>query len=615
MTVLASELRRLAKRPTFLVLRAILSLLVFALFALSYELSGIQAGYVARYGEALFQTTIPVLQFAAVLLTPALVARGLEEEREESTLALLILTGLRPLTVVLGKVGVRLIQMVMLLLAPAPALALAVSLGGVALLQPLTVAWSLTQTLLALGLAGAWLGLRVGGGLAATLGGLGIAASTLVVPALSAFWTEEIGIGLQISEHFAAASLLSAPYGGATHALAAPLSLAPLSLIALAAIRRTLRGDPLRASGWVPVALFVPFSLALPLLFPLLTHLNLSLTPSQWGWLWVGATAPAVSGMSLLWVGAVLAAGSLDSPGRAWSLRAFSLAFPSKAGLKWGALRDARTPRVWDAPVLWRELRTRAHAPLLRLGFWLALPWSALWIGGGVWVHLADDTDLVVMWIVFQNLAAIAGIFHGVLGTTVVGLRSVAGERRDGTLELLLLTPLSPTSLILSKAGATAVFGLVPLLLGVAVGQSALTSIGYLIHQQGGTLHALGGFLWLGGATATGLFFAVGAWALLTALSFAAGILLEHSTAWVFSYATAVMVIFPLLGCLFEVNGVLTLMGWAVTNDPNAEPELLLIALAGPTTEFILGGGGLMLAALLGVLVRDVLSDPARGLR
>src|SRR5205823_1959929 len=85
----------------------------------------------ARFAASFFHSFL-VAQFAAVLLlTPALTAGALAEERERGTLPLLLATQLEGRQIVLGKLLSRVGHLVLLLLAGVPVLALLQLLGGV----------------------------------------------------------------------------------------------------------------------------------------------------------------------------------------------------------------------------------------------------------------------------------------------------------------------------------------------------------------------------------------------------------------------------------------------------------------------------------------------------
>ncbi len=86
-------------------------------------------------GLQLFQI-FSVWQFTLfVLLTPAVAANSIVEERDSGTLGLLMLTRLTPASILLGKLGVEFIRSTLLLLSGLPLLFMATMFGGVAASQ------------------------------------------------------------------------------------------------------------------------------------------------------------------------------------------------------------------------------------------------------------------------------------------------------------------------------------------------------------------------------------------------------------------------------------------------------------------------------------------------
>jgi ABC-type transport system involved in multi-copper enzyme maturation permease subunit len=131
------ELRTAARRPRLLGLRALYAtLLLLALgniVAAERAPSGwtIPVTRVARLGEQFFWTLSFVQLLAVLLVTPALTAGTIAEEKEQRTLENLLTTDLANAEIALAKLTARLLLMVGLLLAGLPALTLCVGLGGV----------------------------------------------------------------------------------------------------------------------------------------------------------------------------------------------------------------------------------------------------------------------------------------------------------------------------------------------------------------------------------------------------------------------------------------------------------------------------------------------------
>lgn len=82
-------------------------------------------------GAILFPRLVPTLFLAVQLLMPSLVCGSITIEKERNTLGTLFVTRLSPLTIVLEKLGSRLMPMLTFLLLSFPMLAFVYSLGGV----------------------------------------------------------------------------------------------------------------------------------------------------------------------------------------------------------------------------------------------------------------------------------------------------------------------------------------------------------------------------------------------------------------------------------------------------------------------------------------------------
>ncbi len=82
-------------------------------------------------GSLLFPRLVPPLFMAVQLLMPSLVCGSITTEKERNTLGTLFVTRLSPLTIVLEKLGSRLMPMLTFLLLSFPILAFVYSLGGV----------------------------------------------------------------------------------------------------------------------------------------------------------------------------------------------------------------------------------------------------------------------------------------------------------------------------------------------------------------------------------------------------------------------------------------------------------------------------------------------------
>ncbi|MDP6359522.1 MAG: ABC transporter permease subunit [Planctomycetota bacterium] len=134
--VILRELQESARKKRTYWLRfgygAVLATPVFFV-ALTVSIAG--EAQVQGIGLQLFQI-FSVWQFILfVLLTPAVAANSIVEERDSGTLGLLMLTRLTPASILLGKLGVEFIRSALLLLSGLPLLFMATMFGGVAASQ------------------------------------------------------------------------------------------------------------------------------------------------------------------------------------------------------------------------------------------------------------------------------------------------------------------------------------------------------------------------------------------------------------------------------------------------------------------------------------------------
>ena len=117
---------------------------------LSRSMPGIQG--IANIARDFF-ISFAMIQLGAVLvLTPAMVAGTIAQERERRTLEYLLTSQLSSSDIILGKLGARLLHVVFVLLAGIPVLAAAMLLGGI---PPLALVVTSAATLLTLVAVGA----------------------------------------------------------------------------------------------------------------------------------------------------------------------------------------------------------------------------------------------------------------------------------------------------------------------------------------------------------------------------------------------------------------------------------------------------------------------------
>jgi ABC-type transport system involved in multi-copper enzyme maturation permease subunit len=163
------DLVRVARRQPLALWRSVYGLgLLGALFVLYVNAlpEAMLGGYVSKNDAAAFATRFAdvfmAVQFAAVILvTPALTANAVAEEKSKYTLPFLLGTQLSSREILLGKLFTRLLQVGLLILTGLPVLALVQFMGGVDLMQIVAEYAALALTALSLGCLGLFCGVFV----------------------------------------------------------------------------------------------------------------------------------------------------------------------------------------------------------------------------------------------------------------------------------------------------------------------------------------------------------------------------------------------------------------------------------------------------------------------
>ena len=149
-------------------------------------------------------------------------------------------------------------------------------------------------------------------------------------------------------------------------------------------------------------------------------------------------------------------------------------------------LAPSTTRRVWDNPVIWREIRTWAYGRkilVVRLAYLalFALAAASLWgtFSGGPAAGHAQDVwvlaSLVLLSLVLVNAQAVT---------------SLTSERDVKALDLLLVTDLTPKEIVYGKLGGvfynTKEMVLLPMLLCAGLWAAGLLSLENLLYVLGG---------------------------------------------------------------------------------------------------------------------------------
>ncbi len=148
------ELTELSARKRTYVIRSVGAIVILSavLVLLEGASSRVQAGGMSAgvfnvqlmgIGSVAFPQIVNVLFLAVELLMPAFTCGAIAMEKERNTLGTLFVTRLSPLTIVLEKLGSRLVPMLTILLLTFPVLAFVYSLGGVESSRLYSAVWLL----------------------------------------------------------------------------------------------------------------------------------------------------------------------------------------------------------------------------------------------------------------------------------------------------------------------------------------------------------------------------------------------------------------------------------------------------------------------------------------
>ncbi|MCW5556393.1 MAG: hypothetical protein KIT22_00880 [Verrucomicrobiae bacterium] len=424
--VIQRELREQARQPGLFRMRLVAAVVVLSALAWGF-LNPVDTQFMpfgmpqVSAGSHLFLQIHRAVVLIILALAPALTADAIARERREATLGLLGLTPLRPLSVALGKSAASALRALTLWLAPLPMLTVPILSGGVSGIEVATVI-SFQMVLLFLGLAA------------------GLAASSVTIQfrrsLALAYCLEAIGLALLL--------LLT---GFFTRVLfEAEIRNSPLPAPAVASnpwivpqAQTQARPQDLWWLVHEPGVIFgSPFASrygeSLPEILAKFTALRGGAGHRIW-FLSLGAFVAAGVALVLLALRFVARrterAWHEEPPRPAVAALQRHLVAPVLFG-GWARRRQRR--RLGQNPLLWLQHRTVAAA-LTRWG-WLTVVLA-------IWIFSLGD-------LMFDLSATVAPLvlLGGMVFSAAGGFRA---ERENGTLELLLVTPLRPGQLLQSR--------------------------------------------------------------------------------------------------------------------------------------------------------------------
>ncbi len=441
--IIAREVVTTPRSSRFFILRTLYAGMLFIIMWTAWQvLIGWQevteVGLIARYGQILYKFFAYIELSLMLFFAPITAASAVAYEKDRRTFLLLLMTDLRDVEIVVGKLVISLVKVATMLATSAPVFFLCLLLGGNSVVQLVEV----LAVMASAGLAGGSLGLVVALAKDRTFQSLALTVLILV-------------LSMVVVEVFAA--LLPGVRIGGTDIASAFNPYRTLAAVL----------DPSEQSkGW-PGVTFLVFSLVATVLLNTVSVFMLRVwNPSRNEPREERETRTEESSEQLVEVDEIVEAapvGARESALVGASATALAEA-PAKAAVAAedvqattglhvprrthrrivrGGVRPYRS--AWDNPIIWRELMTRAYGrkPLIIKGAY------ALVFALGVAYYYFNPDPVLDPWRPGWVL-----IFLSILSLILInaqGVTALTSERDTGALDLLLVTELSPAQFIYGK--------------------------------------------------------------------------------------------------------------------------------------------------------------------
>jgi ABC-type transport system involved in multi-copper enzyme maturation permease subunit len=408
--ILAREWLVAPRKIRFYAQRVIFVLALFSLMCTAWALlAGIQQvrniGDLSRFGALVFQIVVPLELVITMFMAAVAAASNVAQEKDKRTLILLLLTRLTSSQIVLGKLSSCLIGVIGLIFAALPLLLLIALLGGISVAQVFIATAIILVTTL-------WCG----------------ALANLI-----GFWREKTFQTLAIT--------LISIVGWLVFCEAVAAGVIPALDTRWAELLSPMRALwgvclPIPAESWIPLPGGVPLAHSLlgmtaATVFSSIAVLRLRVwNPSQQ----VRPQAPEPDENYALGDATSTAATAADER-RSWRVRA-----PRK---------------MWNNPVLWREMRTWAYGRKLlfiQLGYFALFAAS---VAGAYWA-ISSGVALRQSRLAEELIPLTARILAPFFAVSLVminalAVNSITNERDGQALDLLLATQITPRQFLLGK--------------------------------------------------------------------------------------------------------------------------------------------------------------------
>lgn len=436
--IIAREVVTTPRSSRFFILRTLYAGMLFIIMWTAWQvLIGWQEvteiGLIARYGQILYKFFAYIELSLMLFFAPITAASAVAYEKDRRTFLLLLMTDLRDVEIVVGKLVISLVKVATMLATSAPVFFLCLLLGGNSVVQLVEV----LAVMAAAGLAGGSLGLVVALAKDRTFQSLALTVLILV-------------LSMVVVEIFAA--LLPGVRIGGTDIASAFNPYRTLAAVL----------DPTEQSkGW-PGVTFLVFSLVATLVLNTVSVVMLRVwNPSRNEPREERETRTEESSELLIEVEEGEEAISARQPALVGASATAVVETPAKAEVEVQATTGLHVPRrthrrivrggikpyrsAWDNPILWRELMTRAYGrkPLIIKAAY------ALVFALGVAYYYFNPDPVMDPWRPGWVL-----IFLSILSLILInaqGVTALTSERDTGALDLLLVTELSPAHFIYGK--------------------------------------------------------------------------------------------------------------------------------------------------------------------
>ena len=406
-----------------------------------------EVGIIAYFGHLLFRLFALFQLTLMLFFAPLSAATAVAHEKDRRTFILLLMTDLRDIEIILGKLTASLLQILTLLATSAPVFFLCLLLGGVSPGQIVDV----IGVTAAAGLLGGSLGLLVALGRDRTFQSLALTVLTLV---LALAGVEALGYA------FPNLGLFRVPLADALNPFRAILTVVdPVSVAGPAAIRPAV---VFIAASMTLSAFLIGFGTVMLRIWNPGRNEPREQREGEEAEVQVAETLIEVEeAAEPLAEGSVATSLAVSRAGgtsiiEASKATARSIAVGDDVGATTGLHVPRRTHRritrgpgvyrrPWTNPILWRELMTRAYGtkPLIIKGAYVLA-----FLLGVAFIHLAPDPVTMTS----RQTWVLIGL--GVLSLILInaqGVTALTSERDTGALDLLLVTELSPKQFIYGK--------------------------------------------------------------------------------------------------------------------------------------------------------------------